>query len=128
MMCPELLYSCCWSKNPDFKSDPIVTELSPSIVKVLWKDTLNDIDCVDHYYVHYWKTDNEQRNAQQKIHENIKNTDFFADVDVSENTNYTFQINAFEDGSVGCGDNWSKPVNFTTSRASKYKKWRMILN
>ena len=76
MMCPELLYSCCWSKNPDFKSDPIVTELSPSIVKVLWKDTLNDIDCVDHYYVHYWKTDNDQRNAQQKIHENIKKKDY----------------------------------------------------
>ena len=120
LMYPEFLYSCCWSRNPDFESDPIVTELSPSIVRVLWKDILNDIDCVDHYYVHYWKTLYEHRSKQQKIHEIITNSDFFVDVDVSENTNYTFQINAFEDGTVGCGDNWSKTVNITTSKASKY--------
>ena len=116
---PEIIYTCCWSRNPDFESNPTITELSSSVVRVSWIDILDDIDCVDHYYVHYWNTNGGKRNNEQRIHESIKNSNFFVDINLVENTNYTLQINAFEDGSGGCGDNWSNEVHFTTSKASK---------
>ena len=119
VLLPQLLESCCWLNDPDFESDPTVIEISPTKIRVSWKDILGDINCVDHYFIHYWKTKNEKRNDVQKMHQAPQNSSFIVDIHVLENTMYTIQVNAFEDGLVDCGNNWSNEVIFQTSNISK---------
>ena len=120
VLLPQLLESCCWLNDPDFKSDPSVIEISPTKIRVSWKDILSDIDCVDHYFIHYWKTKEEERNDVEKMQQVSENSSFIVDIDVLENTMYTIQMNAFEDGLVDCGNNWSNELIFTTSKLSEY--------
>ena len=120
VLLPRLLQSCCWLNDPDFERDPTIIEISPTKIRVSWKDILGDIDCVDHYFIHYWKTEFEERNDVQKIHQVSENTSFNVDIDVSENTMYTIQVNAFEDGLIDCGNNWSNELIFTTSKISEF--------
>ena len=112
---PTLLESGCVFKDPGFDKNPKVIELSPKKLRVEWnRDDMNDVDCVDHFFVHCWKTDSENRDNGQKIHLN-KNT-FKVDIEVEDDTNYSIQINAFEDGSSAwMGDNWSNKVFIRTS-------------
>ena len=119
IMFPKLLESCCWIKDPYFENDPIVVELSPTILRLAWNDTIDNIECVDHFYVHYWKTNEEDRKDAIVIHLGTTNTRSYVDLDVLDNTMYKLQINAFEDGSVDCGDNWSNEIIYRSSKISK---------
>ena len=38
------------------------------------------------------------------------------DVKIKENTDYTIQVNAYEDGLIDCEDNWPKPLFYKASK------------
>ena len=112
--------AACLFRNPGFNGKPKLEELSPVKLKVEWGgDIMNDADCVDHFYVHYWKTNEESRNDNQKIDLN-KNT-FSTEINVSEGTKYSIQINAFEDGFLQSGNNWSEVAHIVMSKGLKIK-------
>lgn len=115
---PILLESGCFSKNPGFDSDPRVRELSPQKIKAEWRPPImNDVDCVDHFFIYCWKTKGD-RNKGQKIQRSKKT--FSVEIDVEDDTEYALQINAFEDGCCAWnGDNWSKVVKFETSKGMR---------
>ena len=116
---PECSKALCFAHNPSFATNPIVKELSPTKLKVEWGGgIINDISCVDHFYVHFWRTNEENRNIGQNIAVN-KNT-FSVVIDVRESTEYSVQINAFEDLG-GSGDIWSNVVRIRTSTGLKVK-------
>ena len=115
-MLPSLLESGCWNNDPKFKSDPKVEEVSPRKIRVVWHgNEIDRLDCVDHFYIHYWKTNFESRDNGKKIHRN-KDT-FRVDINVEDDTKYSIQINAFEDrGIIRDEDNWSNVISITTSK------------
>ena len=49
-------------------------------------------------FVHYWKTNEENRNDNQKIQ--VDKDTFSVEIDVIENTQYSIQINTFEYGTI----------------------------
>ena len=112
---PNLLESGCWFRGPGFDENPKVMELSPKNLRVEWNsDNMNDVDCVDHFFVHCWKTYSENRDSGQIIQLN-KNT-FKVDIEVEDDTNYSIQINAFEDGrEAWMGDHLSNKIFIRTS-------------
>ena len=65
------------------------------------------------FYVHI-----NDSNDQHKIPLG-KNT-FSAEINVKEDTKYSIQINAYEDGLNQSGNNWSNEVYFQTSRGGKF--------
>ena len=115
-MLPSLLESGCWNDDPEFKSDPKIKELSPTKIRVGWnRDEIDRLDCIDYFYVHYWKTNFESRHNGTMIYRS-KNT-FKVDIDVEDDTKYSIQINAFEDrGVLGGEDNWSNEIHITTAK------------
>ena len=40
----------------------------------------------------------------------------FVDIKVKDDTNYTIMVNAYEDGLIDCGDNWSNKIHYKTSK------------
>ena len=105
--------------NPNFVKDITITDISSTMFRVSWGDTLDDdVDCVDYYFVHYWKANNEIK--EQGLRVGLGKSKFFVDVPVLENTTYSVQVDAFEDGSLWawCGDNWSKEVIHKTSHSA----------
>ena len=113
---PKLLQTGCVWKDPGFDSNPQVDELSPKYLNVEWgPETLNDVDCVDHFYVHWWKSNFEERNTGQSIQ--LNKSMFSVEISVTDDTEYSIQINAFEDGNAAwMGDNWSNVISISTSK------------
>ena len=114
---PNLLESGCLFWDPEFESNPTVQDLSPTKIRVEWnRKRIDNLDCVDHFFVHYWKTDSEARFKVKPIQKN-KNT-FRLQINVEDDTKYSIQINAFEDG--GCcresKDNWSNKISHRTTK------------
>ena len=114
---PNLLESGCFFRDPEFESKPMVHDLSPTKIRVKWnRERIDNLDCVDHFFVHYWKTDSETRFNVKPIQKN-KNT-FGLEINVEDDTKYSIQINAFEDG--GCcrrsEDNWSNKISHRTTK------------
>ena len=115
-MLPSLFESGCWNNDPEFISNPKVKELSPSKIRVEWQgNEIDRLDCVDHFYIYYWKTDFESRNNEKMIHRNKEA--FSVDINVEDDTKYTIQINAYEDrGIFPNEDNWSNEIYITTTK------------
>ena len=95
-----LLDSCCIVGTPGFKKTPIVKDVNSTKILVSWKDSMNDnFECADEFYVYLWKSNNETRGdaVVHHIHHRIStNFSYELTIDVSENTNYTFLIEARE--------------------------------
>ena len=118
----QIVIGCCWLKDPSFIKDPEIVELNDNLIRVQLNN-LDNIDCVDHFYVYFWETKNnvlaEERNESQAIHQNPKllnSTKLFVDIKVKEDTNYTIQVSAYEDGIIDCGDNWSNQLFYKNSK------------
>ena len=59
---PNLLESGCLFRDPEFESNPMVQDLSPTKIRVEWnRERIDNLDCVDLFFVHCWKTDTETR-------------------------------------------------------------------
>ena len=113
---PKLLQTGCMLKDPGFDSNPQVDELSPEYLIVKWdSEIVNDVNCVDHFFVHWWKSNFEERDSGKRIQ--LNKTTFSIEINVTDNTNYSIQINAFEDGNAAwMGDNWSNVISISTSK------------
>jgi len=115
---PKLLQTGCVWKDPGFDSNPKGDELSPEYLNVEWgQGIVNDVDCVDHFYVHWWKSNFEERNTGQRIQ--LNKSTFSVEISVTDDTEYSIQINAFEDGNAAwMGDNWSNVISIHTSKVT----------
>ena len=113
---PKLLQSGCMWKDPGFDSNPQVDELSPEYLNVVWgPEIVNDVNCVDHFFVYWWKSNFEERETGKRIQ--LNKTTFSYEIDVTDDTEYSIQINAFEDGDAAwMGDNWSDVISIRTSK------------
>ena len=113
---PNISDGCCWLKDPKFITDPTVYEFNPNLIRVNWKDSVERLNCVDHFYVNFWEE--EKRNESQTIYANSSppSSKMFVDIKVKDNTNYTIMVNAYEDGLIDCGDNWSNQIHHKTSK------------
>ena len=59
---PNWIESSCWGTDPNFLSDLTIQELSSEKLRVKWNpEVINDLRCVDIFFVHCWKTGTESR-------------------------------------------------------------------
>ena len=105
------------TRDPDFESDPKIQELSPRKIRVEWnRGEIKNIDCVDHFFVYCWINESETRSNVQPIQ--LNKSTFDVEINVEDDTKYSIQINAFEDG--GCcrsnEDNWSNEISHRTTK------------
>ena len=111
---------CCWLKDPYFKKDPQVLELNPNLLRVSWKDSLGNLNCVDHFHVYFWETNSVLKDKNkietQAMNITSSNSKMFVDIHVEQDTLYTIKVNAYEDGLIDCGDNWSNQLSHKTSK------------
>ena len=119
---PKLIDACCKFKNPDFTSGPTVTNISSTKVRVSWMGIVDDLDCADHFYVHYYQTNGdvfEYPYVHQYNPDN--NPKGYVEIEVLEDTLYSFRVNALEDGYIwaGCRDNWSEYKRFQILKSGK---------
>ena len=52
----------------------------------------------------------------QGMNKTSSNSKMFVEIHVEEDTLYTIKVNAYEDGLIDCGDNWSKHITHKTSK------------
>ena len=134
----KLTYACCLDDNPSFPTSPIVTNISPTIVRIDWKSSVNRWSCVDRFDVYYWRSDFEIRQDEPQFTQNNKYNQAigYEEINVLENTFYTFKINAREEQTRRCGasNNWSSDVTILTLKSSTYfyflrddKNWCVLL-
>ena len=59
---PYSVYGHCYTigANPGFSDVPSVTQLTPWMVRVSWKEVVTQRECSDHFLVKYWRTDDPQ--------------------------------------------------------------------
>ena len=60
------LQRCCLSSNPGFKRQPVVRNVSPTLVSVSWIDSIAERECVDIFETFYWRTKSETRSGTKK--------------------------------------------------------------
>ena len=112
------------NKNPRFKIGPVIRNVSPTTVNVIWEGTLENSECADHFDILFWKT-NSINSDRRKLRNKKGNSVL---VGVAPNTIYTFQVYVTEVAGTGWNklcqlvlvkDDWSSEVTITTLNHGK---------
>ena len=123
---PTLIESCCQDPghDPEFLVSPKLTLESPTKVNVSWVRSIGHEGCIDHIFVYYWMTVGGQSNKTQKVEATGKQ---YVEIDLEENTVYTFLVSLFEDPGqfvdvlrTFCGITRSNEMYIRTRKSSEH--------
>ena len=92
---PTSIYGHCYTigSNPGFSDVPSVTQLTPWMVRVSWKEVVTQRECSDHFLVKYWRTDEPQTPMISKL---VGQQVSHLDLEVIPEVQYTFKVVARE--------------------------------
>jgi hypothetical protein len=88
---PNSVYGHCYTigANPGFSDVPSVTQLTPWLVRVSWKEVVTQRECSDHFLVKYWRTDDPQNVMISKL---VGQQVSYLDLEVAPNAQYAFKV------------------------------------